>query len=372
MTLSLKKLLAFAIVLAGMGSAQSKEKLPLPANSSGAMRCMTNSAKFDQGYGLCNEKLPIGYNAQGGIDVNCSCDVFISGSFLYWRVDQEGMDLAYNTPFTSFVPTNASFLIQDFTYNPGFKAGLGAYFGRDQWLVYAEYTWLHQMTNATTFPPGGEEWALSDWLVDPSSQYPQLPVEAVFIDSAWKIHFDMIDLSLSRPFYQGKNIIVSPSMGIRGARIRQTLDLTAHQPGPFMAKNTAESWAIGPKTGLQNSWHLGCGWRLEGDFSASLLYTKCTKASHEQSDFAGFDIPSYHCRDYSAVRPMADLGLGLGWGSYFHRRSYHCDLLALYEFKMLWGQNMMRAISSAYASGIGLNPTNLQIHGLTLTGRVDF
>ena len=68
---------------------------------------------------------------------------------------------------------------------------------------------------------------------------------------------------------------------------------------------------------------------------------------------------------------MADMSIGLGWGSYFACQDYHFDLLAPYDFNVMWGQNMMRQLVSSYSYTVGA-PGDLQIQGLTVTARFDF
>ena len=82
---------------------------------------------------------------------------------------------------------------------------------------------------------------------------------------------------------------------------------------------------------------------MEGDVSGSLLYTRYTKVSHSENTAAMAQCWKRSLFDeYNTVRPMADMSVGFGWGSYFDRQNYHFDLLATYDFNVLWGQNMMR------------------------------
>jgi hypothetical protein len=66
-----------------------------------------------------------------------------------------------------------------------------------------------------------------------------------------------------------------------------------------------------------------------------------------------------------------ELGLGLGWGSYFAHNTWHFDLAATYDFHVFWGENVMRAFRDLVSNVEG-TPGNLFMHGLTLTTRFDF
>jgi hypothetical protein len=69
---------------------------------------------------------------------------------------------------------------------------------------------------------------------------------------------------------------------------------------------------------------------------------------------------------------MAGMGLGLCWGSHFDCQNYHFDLLATYDFNVLWGQNMIRCAANQGQSYAGLQPADLHLQGLTVTARFDF
>ena len=46
--------------------------------------------------------------------------------------------------------------------------------------------------------------------------------------------------------------------------------------------------------------------------------------------------------NYTTMRPVMDLGLGIGWKKYLSHNTYCIDFAASYDFSMYWGQNMMR------------------------------
>jgi hypothetical protein len=68
---------------------------------------------------------------------------------------------------------------------------------------------------------------------------------------------------------------------------------------------------------------------------------------------------------------MAEMGVGLGWGSYLYCQKYYIDFSARYDFALLWEQNVMRSFASSLA-GRADDIGDLSLHGLTLTGRFDF
>jgi len=358
MNVNFTKLISSAAAVLAVGSsayAQQKAAAPMPASS-----CC-----FEQGYELCNDKFPAAYNAAARVDVQCSWDFFVTGSFIYWHVDQDAMDLAY--PYAGGVAVG-TVLDQKFDYKPGFKVGLGVNFDHDNWVGFVEYTWFHQKTDlGTTVAPDGDTWHTTSWF--------DARTNVTAISSKWKTNLDILDATLSRPYYQGRKLTILPFAGLRGAWIRQNLKIDATTDATdYYSKNHSHSWAVGALAGVQAHWLLGWGFRFEGDVSGSVLYTRYTKVSTNEYNTVGTSFGNLNLHGYNTVRPMAGLTAGFGWGSYFDRQNYHFDLLATYDFNVLWSQNMMRHAANLAnsASGIAAQPADLHLQGVTVTARFDF
>jgi hypothetical protein len=361
----LTKLISSTTALLAVSStsyAQQKASMP-----------QSGSCCFEQGYELCNNKYPAAYNAPARIDVQCSWDFFATASFLYWHVDQEAMDLAYAYPTASssdHEPNGGNALVQSFSYNPGFKVGLGADFEHDNWVGFVEYTWYHQQTTT------GKHVADSDYSYNTSTWFDETVFGALAseISSKWRVNLDMIDATLSRPFYQGRKLTVVPFGGLRGAWVRQNMRVTATTSTgyPQVSHNNSHSWSVGPRAGMQVHWLVGCGFRVEGDVGGSLLFTRYTSVGHRDTDLAATYDALLGYSDYNTVTPTADMGIGLGWGSYFDRQNYHFDLVATYDFNVFFGQNMMRQLANVVNGYSQCAPGDLHLHGLTLTARFDF
>jgi len=356
----MKKFVCSTAVILAASSVVSAQQTPV---SKPASCC------FEQGYEICNDTYPAAYNAPARIDVQCSWDIFATASFIYWHVDQEVMQLALPQTYGGAV---GQFLIQDFGYKPGFKVGLGINFGHDNWVGFVEYTWLHQITDTgtSTVPSDADYWFVTSWF--------NSIVRPTTVGSKWRMNIDIVDATLSRPFYQGRKLTILPFGGLRGAWIHQNLKINAVgrwqqiRVATMLSRNHSHNWAVGPRAGLQAHWLLGWGFRFEGDAAASLLYTRFTKVTHAES-VNDVTVAFSSFKDYSVVRPMADMGVGIGWGSYFDRQNYHFDLLAAYDFNVMWGQNMIPKTSSRSAlTGDNSEATDLHLHGLTVTARFDF
>ncbi len=367
MNVNFTKLISSAAAVLAVGSsafAQSKTCPPTPSC------CTPSPVQPEPGYELCGDKFPAAYNAAARFDVQCSWDVFATASFLYWYANQDAMGLAYPYPADSsdYSPTGGTAVIQEFSYNPGFKVGLGADFDHDNWVGFVEYTWFHQQTKTENINAGaGNMFSMSDWFYN--------LYDVTSFSSKWRSNLDILDATLSRPFYQGRSLTVLPFGGLRGAWIRQNLRMDASSVllGDVQSHNKSNSWAVGPRAGMQAHWLIGSGFRIEGDAAGSLLYTRFTNVGHRQDSGTGGDIDTlYMPDDLNTVNPTFDMGLGLGWGSYFDRQSYHFDLLANYDFNVFFGQNVMRTLvntDNAYAEAA---TGSLYLQGLTVTARFDF
>ncbi len=341
---------------------------------------------FEQGTRLTScESFPPAYNIPARIEVRCSWDVFLTGSFIYWFANEEGLDLGYNTATTggvTILPANNGLKVaQGGDWLPGFKVGIGANFDIDKWVGYAEYTWLHGSTtnsmNAGTDTRGTPVIVLGTWYNQKTAD--PLDHTASNLSSKWKIKLDMLDVLLSRPFYEGRNLTINPFFGARAMWIRQNLRLSAtttNAPAnPVISHNQSRSWALGPRAGMQSHWLVGLGFRLEGDAGAALLFQRYTKVAHRSDALnatADGAAESLHYTNYGALRPVMDMGLGIGWGSYLDCQNFYLDIAANYDFIYMWGQNVIRHLADDYNYGVDGACSDLFFQGLTLTVRFDF
>ncbi len=242
---------------------------------------------FERGYPTDPCCTPSAYNEPAGYELGpCPWDFWVDASFAYWLAYEEGLDLGVSSAtvegFQPFV--GSVYLFQDTSFKPGFKVGIGMDIGHDYWSAFAEYTWFRSRTTTSASAPAGPAgstnpaWNIRNWDLG------QTITEATPISSVWRLRMDLLDAALTRPFYQGTHLIVAPFGGMRAAWIRQNLRMEVF---PFTTSegqatsfavfhNRSSSWAIGPRAGLQGEWHVGCGFRFEGDIAGSLLFTRYT------------------------------------------------------------------------------------------------
>ncbi|MEI8300714.1 MAG: Lpg1974 family pore-forming outer membrane protein [Chlamydiota bacterium] len=334
-----------------------------------------------------------------GIQVEKECcypNTYVTASFLYYYATEGGMDLAKSaaTVLNRFLvnasTSNSRILTQDFAFKPGFKVGVG--FGYDQSFFSMDYTWIRQTTHTNAnapspgsgFPEGTTgSWVMNNWFEQIATESRQT-VAATNINSEWQLGVDIGDLLITRAFYQGRDVVVQPFLGLRGAWIRQRMNVTITPPigiftgtvsSTITSKNTSNSWAIGPRAGIDASYLLGMGIRLEGGVAGSLLVTQYPHVRHEENVATLTVTPSTlatEIKNYNCVRPEVDLNIGLGWGRYLSQGRYHFDLAVDYDFIAFFEQNMIRKLLDETIAGTGAAASNLYFQGLNITARFDF
>lgn len=328
------------------------------------------------------------YNVPANVDLACGWDVSATGSFIYWRASQDFMDSAFSAEFGLLGPSpagKAANLYPSFGYHPGFKVGIGAESVFDHWNLTLDYTWLHQKTtNSTGSLPaavavGDRVWIPKDWFNSLDVRLPSQ--QAAQVENKWKMHLDMLDLTASLPFYEAPEIVIYHMGGVRGLWVRQNYNVeavlaNALGSAPVLSQNSSKCWSVGPLVGIAGYSLFKWGFRVQGETKFSMLYTRYTTLTHEENDQGFGDIAAIagSMATYGCIRPTSELGLGIGWGSYFGKTRYHADFSATYDFTILWSQNMMRQTVGSLADTYGYANMagNLYLHGLTVDARLNF
>lgn len=317
-------------------------------------------------------QLTCAYNAPARIEVRGCWDIYASGSFTYWQAVQDNMELG--SVNSTLVPFDVTVQNMDFSFEPGFKVALGMNFDHDNWDTRIEYTWFRGNTSTSvSLDPAGTFFLYPSW-TNPAS----VVTDIYFAGSErWKLHMDLLDWELARAYFVGKKLTFRPFIALRGAWIRQNLDVDYTLPAGLTLSATSvdkksHSWAVGPRAGLNTNWIFGDGFRIYGNGAADILYTRYTKLRSTQSA-AGVDTFIVRQNGYGVMRPHLELELGLGWGSYFDCNNWHIDFAAGYTFQVFYDQNMFRSFHDDVGILHSTSPNgNLYIQGLTVTVRFDF
>lgn len=321
------------------------------------------------------------YNAPARIDTQCSWDIWVDASFIYWQALQDNMEPAQSRTrtITTTTGTNDFGLVNmDFQYKPGFKVGLGMAFDFDFWDVGLEYTRLHgtvhrsasMSTSAVAAGNGYYPLWIDQLLSNNSTLYTN---NSNAFKAKWLLNLDFLDADLGRWYYVGTQLTFRPSVGMRASWIKQQAKATylnINNSGFSMnGINKEHSWGIGPKFALDTNWMIGDGFRIIGNAEFDILFRQYLRSFHCFNELTG--TPSLILlkkqSDVNALRSHLDLELGAGWATYFDCHNWHIDLSATYGFQVFWNENM-------FDYNLARNKTygNLYVHGLTVTARLDF
>ena len=275
-----------------------------------------------------------------------------------------------------------------FSYAPGFKLASGI--KGEEWSVYAEYTWLRPRNSVTRNAPasgttlGSGVWTIDSWFLQtgPLSK----PVTGTRLSSDWDLDLNMVDLLAGNPLHKTKHLDFFGFIGLRSAWIDQTLAINAIEAlasagghsffpsQPITSSNKSHSWGIGPKGGIDTRYLLPQGFRIEGMFAASLLYTRFTDVKHSEDPITTLAIHpngvDAKLGNYTSVRPNLELDLGIGWNVNWGR--YGLDLSASYDFSIFWGQNVMRLLLDEFWAGTNAAAGDLYFEGMTATACFKF
>ncbi len=328
---------------------------------------------FDQGHAVKSHQMMAAYNAPARIDVKGAWDLYVKGSFIYWNVSEENLELAISDANGVGLPIQGRPINVDFEYKPGFKVSLGANFEHDDWDGCLTYTRLHQTSGVSSSPeqPSGTLYPL--WF-HPSN------VETVSqISSKWKLDLDVLDFQLARSYYVGTHLTYRMHFGGRAIWLDQDYNVNAISTiaanREVTSTNSSTSWGIGPRAGLETNWILGWGFRLSGNAAADLVYTSYKVKQQQQDDLNPAGVLALDFKDkMNFLRPHNEFQVGLGWGTYLDNNNWHIDLSASYDFHIFWNQNVFRQFigSGTNAGNSIVSYGDLYMHGLTASARFDF
>lgn len=323
-----------------------------------------------------NHLMP-GYNAPDNVAVRSSFSLNGEISFLYWMPMEDNLEAGAIINTSEATTTQGEILNFNFDYKPGFKVGIGYGLESDHWEFSSEYLRLHSTMTTTPNLSQGEH-------ISPIILMPQISGTNSYdsLQETWHLTLDVLDAFLSRSYFNGTQLTFDYFFGIRGAWIYQnvisqfgsignTVREISTASGLVDSTLKSDSWAVGPRVGLQGNWILGKGIRIYGNGAADLLFTRYSLSRKEFSSLLNLTY-NISQKMINTLRTHLDLELGFGWGTHFCDRKWHLDLSAGYGFQVFFNQNMFRSFYNAN-SFVGETPHgNLYIQGLNITAQLDF
>jgi hypothetical protein len=305
--------------------------------------------------------------------VEGDADFFITADFIWWKPNQEGTQVSY--PGYSNNVSNApkgSVLSPNFSFEPGFKVGIGTTMRHDTWDLYANWTWLRSENNSSRHSTRSSEtqWTALQFSETGLDQPTTWAVQSA--STHWNMHFNAIDFELGRNFWISKYLTLRPHFGLKTAWIHQNQHVTYNGVGPDGGASLASTdqaktqfhqhyWGLGLRTGLDTAWHLNRNWSIYGEFALAALWTdydNSRKDQWETTSLRTFNAKS----DLHTIEPVLEIGLGLMYQTWWHNDDYQFTIAAGWEEQVWFEHNQ----------NIGQNGGNFTLQGLTVKFGLEF
>jgi hypothetical protein len=290
---------------------------------------------------------------------------FLTADFLYWKVEQEGLEYATLGITADRLPlTKGKVYKPHFQWEPGFKAGAGLNLAHDGWDLYANYTWIHSHAHISTGPAAPYPIDMLFFLA-----FNGLSSGSSIFNTKenWEFRFNNIDLELGRVIYLPKQFLLRPYFGLKGTWQDNDLHATINfsSIGTFRDHRKNDIWGIGLRGGLFSKWCFVKHFGIYGNFAASTLWFGSEASRKTTISIPNVPIISMHETDHK-VLPVLEMGIGLTYDTGISNDQYHFSLSAGWELQDWINYNEILALVQLGSKG------DLVMQGFTAEARFDF
>ncbi len=315
-----------------------------------------------------------------GPRVKNGMDLHLFADFIYWTARLDTLTYAktgHGSLSSNISPTKGKDQSVDWSWDPGFKAGLGWSFCHGCWDMNLQYTWLYTNVGDTKH---------SNFMV-PAFQIlpPSLHNNDLNFNRAhahFDLHYQVGDLELGRNYYVSKTLKLRPFIGAKGTWQKQDYNVfydaipisTLNNTFNFNAKFNHSIWGIGMRAGVGSSWQFSKHVGLYGSLALTgiwLHYDTLRKDTFKTLPINP-QTPSVETTTLSIqdrlrlVKPVLEFALGLRIESYFGCGRYHFLLQGGWESQIWVNQTLYISRDNSY------DKFDLNLHGLTTKIRFDF
>lgn len=318
------------------------------------------------------------------LGLSCPRDFYIHLDGLALQAKQDGMEFAIQDDTGMATPPIQYGKVQGFAdksgswdYNPGLRFGFGFFLDHDCWSVDFNWTWVNITNYAHGNATNSTGTSIPLWMLGSDDQGGiESNREA---NAVWKASYNIIDLSLGKPYHVSRYVVFNPFFGIRGGYIDQHFSARYQgnpgtNAGGTVHHGDNDFRGVGLRLGINTDWIVGKGWNLFANISSSLLASKFEVSQNmtftgAQAANEGFDIKS----DQYQNAANFELAVGIAWSKYFDRNKYRIGLRAAYEFAEWFNQLRMRKFFSGapgYASDT-VSGGDLSLNGFSLRLQLD-
>ena len=197
----------------------------------------------------------------------------ISAALIYQTVRMDNLNYISGGINESFSPyfSESAVHCPNWSWDPGFKIGIGYNLPHDSWEIFGEYSWLHSYASdsvkGTFFTPIWNIANLSNQNIHGAN-------------SSWGVDFNSLDLSLARTYKITPCLSLCPTVGLKGSLINQRynvhyniVDLPALE-SKIKMKNNQKFQGLGLRAGFRSTWSFNKYWGLYGSSYVSALCSK--------------------------------------------------------------------------------------------------
>jgi hypothetical protein len=317
--------------------------------------------------------------------------------FLWWRSENHGFSVAldeksYGNYDGSGDGKNRGHIVRiPPDWKPGFRLGIGWNSDYDRWDLGADWTYytnhasVTKVRNDLTVGEPGYDGYYPMWPVA-NTNFQNLFAPYQVLEAGWHLWQNVFNLDLGRAYSITRHISFKPHWGASGAILKQKFhDLFSVPLNPrgtietvsqseFHGKN--QWWGIGPRVGVEGSWHLGAGLSILANTSAALYYGQSKVRFHSKQIYAPSGSTSVNRKFNDAfyqLVPNLQLFLGLGWGTCLNCDEVFLGIDAGWETNYWWNQCNLPVAVTGYTAplpSVGNQPVTME--GLTLNIHIDY
>jgi hypothetical protein len=279
---------------------------------------------------------------QRGTDLSSrGIGIEFTGDFLYWISNQDSIWMATLEGPPAFLSgtnifSDVRILNQKFKFDPGFRVAASYFWGQKDWETSLSWT-RYRTKSHTAHGVSPNEVLISSWGF--ASRVNQFTI--LDIQQAWKLDYDVVDLNAISKNFNFMKFSFTPTLGVRGAFIRQNVfqqfnvaDIPmafVDAEGKMNAKSRFSGFGILGSTSL--NYKIYGGFSLFGNLLGSLNYGRIkTVMDHTFFVNNGEALTGYTPRDkVYRVRANAEIQGGVAWSMAFADGRTALSLMLAYE-----------------------------------------
>jgi len=303
--------------------------------------------------------------------------VFTNLEFLYWIVNEPGLDYALKMEEPAWsaanVFANGDFHRATYDWSPGFRINIGWYNAPHYWDVTAQYTFLRDHgTNEVHHPDHASEFLNGTW------PHPDPSAAAVALDEAHSdisFHYNVADLLCSRRFHPNPHFRMKLIAGGTTAWHRQEWDIHYRDVNNNKShiRNEWRFTGAGLRLGFALDWYMDfCDIYLTGMASTAVLAGRYHNISKQTISTSETPIRNAHYVD-SRLTMHGQFLAGPSWQKRF--KSVRTELFLGYELSA-WSnlQEVFRSTSGTPQAPkeTWINNGMIGLQGLTFRWNLDY